>query len=236
MKKRYILLLAALVICVGLWFWLLNAEICIGLIENRTDEQWSQLHVYMNDEITVDFPIEGENQTCLFQYETGRGSFRVKVTDAEGNLLYCDSTSSSGSASFQASSDLKLYIKGNGHGGVFSLLQRETSSNQAENEFLTNGLQVDGTHFGGQFSATYHLRKTDGKYVNFYVRNEGDGPVVITVNGEYDRTIPAGESGHISAPISVSIMPQAMTVDCVTASGDDIDIYWKIAQRNKKSG
>ena len=87
MKKRYILLLVALAVCVGLWFWLLNAEICIGRIENRTDEQWSQLHVYMNDEITVDFPIEGENQTCLFQYETGRGSFRVKAATNMGTVI-----------------------------------------------------------------------------------------------------------------------------------------------------
>lgn len=236
MKKRYLLLIAAVVVCAGLCLWLLNADgVCIGRMETRADDQWSQLHVYLNGEITVDFPIDGEDQTCLFQNETGRGSFSVVITDADGNTVYSDSTDKSGSASFQASSDLKLTIRGKGHGGAFSLLRRQEPELRPDDEEPSYGLQVDGNHFGGQFTATYQLRKADGKYVNFYVENNGNGPVVITINDDYARTIPAGSSGHICSPISVSFLPQPMTVKCVTASGDDIDIYWKIAQRTQNT-
>lgn len=234
MKKRHFLLAAALALVIGLCFWLLSANgICIGRIEQRSDDQWSQLHVYMNDEITVNFPIHGTPRTCLFQYETGRGSFTAKITDAEGNILYSDSTSESGSAAFQAGSDLKLWIKGEGHGGTFSLLQREEPILQPGDDPTINGLQLEGSHTGGQFTATYDLLRIDGKYVNFYVENRGNGPVTISINGENNRTINAGDYGHVTVSISSTVMPQPMTVKCVSASGDDIDIYWKVAQRAK---
>ena len=35
--------------------------------------------MYMNDEITVDFPIEKPGQPCYFQWESGRGSFVAKM-------------------------------------------------------------------------------------------------------------------------------------------------------------
>lgn len=233
MKKRYLLLIAALVVCAGLCLWLLNGGgICIGRMENRTDDQWSQLHVYMNEEITVDFPIEGTDRTCLFQYETGRGSFTVKITDAQGNIVYSNTTSESGSASFQTSSDLKLWISARGHGGAFSLLQRDEPFLYPNESVPTYGIQAKGTHSGDTFTATYNLRKADGAYMNFYVENRGNGPVVISINDEYDLTIPPTLAGHICSPIFSSIMPQTMTVKCVTASDEDIDIFWSVAQRD----
>lgn len=236
MKKRYVLLIAAIVVCTGLCLWLLNADgICIGRMEDRTDGQWSQFHVYMNKEITVDFPIDGEERVCLFQYETGRGSFSVKITDAEGKTVYSDTTDKSGSASFMASSDLKVRIKADGHGGVFSLLQREKPTLYPGESLPTYGFQANGTHSGSQFTATYDLRQADGKYVNFFVQNHGNGPVVISINGEYDHTILPGTAGHICSPISSSIMPQSMTVKCASASNEDIDIFWSVAQRRNKS-
>ena len=89
-----------------------------------------------------------------------------------------------------------------------------------------------GTHIGGEFSRTYRCLKKDGAYLNFYVKNNGNGPVVITINGKYNRTIPAGSGGHICAPVTANLFPQSMTMECVTASGDNISIEWKIAQRN----
>lgn len=235
MKKRYLPLFAVLAVCAGLFLWLLNADgICIGRIENRTEDQWSQLHVYMNDEITVDFPVEGEERVCLFQYETGRGSFSVKITDEEGKIVYRAASDESGSASFLASSDLKVTINAEGHGGIFSLLQREKPVLREGEDLPTYGIQEKGSHTGGRFSAAYDLRKADGKYLNFYVENKGVGPVVISVNGEYDLTIEPGHGGHISATISASIMPQTMKVNCESTSGEEIDIFWSIAQRRKK--
>jgi hypothetical protein len=189
----------------------------------------------MNEEITVDFPLPEGKRTCLFQYETGRGSFSVKITDAKGNILHSDTTSETGSIAFEADSDLKLWIKGDGHGGVFSLLQREEPLYHIGQE-VNLGLLLDGTHSGGEFTATYDLRKADGNFLNFFVENRGNEPVIISINGEYDRTILPGESSHTSAPISVTVMTQPMTVKCISASGDNIDIYWKVAQRTKTSG
>lgn len=236
MKKRYLLLIAAIAVCAGLFLWLLSADgICIGRMENQVDDQWSQLHLYMNDEITVDFPIDGTNRTCLFQYETGRGSFSVEITDARGNVVYSDSTDESGSATFRASSDLKLRIRADGHGGAFSLLQRQKPAYFIGDNALSYGLRTNGTHTGGEFSATYELRQADGKYVNFFVQNVGSGPVVISINGEYSQTIPEGKAGHISAPISASIVPQTMTIKCVSSSDEDINIIWSAAQRHQNT-
>lgn len=236
MKKRLLLPAAVLALVIGLCCWLLNADgICLGRIEQFADGQWSQIHAYMNEEITVDFPIEGEDRVCLFQYETGRGSFSVKITDAEGNVVYSKDTDGSGSDSFLVSSDLTLRIKGEGHGGVFSLLQREKPTQYPGEWLPTYGLREEGTYTGRQFTAAYDLRQADGKYVNFYVENYGSEPVVITINGDHSRTIEPGSSGHICAPISVAIMPQSMTLKC-TATGDEaLDIYWKIAQRTQNT-
>lgn len=229
MKKRHILLIASLVLAGLLLVFLLT----INRIENQTDDQWSHIHMHMTDELTVNFPISKADQPCVFQWETGRGSFSAEITDAEGAVLYSTASEKSGSDPFLASSDLTLRINAKGHGGVFSLMARddlvlEPQDPEAEPEPY---LLVDGNHYGGQFTRSYHCLKFDGKKLNFYVENKGSGPVLITINGSYSRTIPAGGSGHISAPISATILPQEMTVKCVTASGDDIDIYWKVAQR-----
>lgn len=218
------LLIGALAVCAGLCLWVLNASICIGRIETRTDGLWSQLHVYMNDEITVVLPVERAEQTFLFQYETGRGSFSVEITDAEGNLLHSDQTDESGRVAFQSNSDVTLRIKGDGHGGIFSLMEKEGKPGDS-------GLLRDGVYSGELYTATYELHKADGDYLNFYVDNRGQDAVVISVNDDYNRTIPADESAHIRVPISVSVMSQTMTVKCVSISDEDINIYWRVAQR-----
>lgn len=236
MKKRYVLLIAALVVCAGLCLWLLNADgICLGRIENRTADQWSQLHMYMNEEITVDFPIEGDERVCLFQYETGRGSFTVKVTDAAGNVIYSKTSDGSGTDAFRATSDLKLWIQGKRHGGVFSLLQRKDPVRYPGELFSTYGFQSSGNHTGGKFTETYDLYQADGKYVNFFVQNLGNDPVVISINGESNLTVAPGSAGHICSNIVTSIMAQPMTVQCVSTTGEDIDIYWSVAQRRNNT-
>ena len=103
----------------------------------------------------------------------------------------------------------------------------------AENEIMPMDLEFgQGIHIGGEFTRTYNCLKRDGGYLNFYVKNNGNGPVLITINGKYSRTIPAGTGGHICAPVTATLFPQSMTVKCVTASGDNISIEWKVAQRN----
>lgn len=230
MKKRYILP-AAIALCAVLLLLALNADICIGRIVNRTDDQWSHIHLYMNDEITVDFPIEGEDQPCIFQYETGRGAFTVTVTDAEGNTLYTDTHDNNGKAAFTADSDLTLRIRGDGHGGVFSLTRLDELGPD-EDPYNINRILGEGTHTGDTFTSTYSCRKIEGKRVNFYVENYGTEDVILTINGSYSRILPPGGSGHISATISSSIVAQTMTLKCTSADGGQLNIYWKAAQRN----
>lgn len=102
-----------------------------------------------------------------------------------------------------------------------------------ENEIMPMGLEFgQGTHIGGELKRTYNCYKRDGAYLNFYVKNNGNGPVYITINGKYGRTIPAGSGGHICAPVTATLFAQSMTVKCVTSSGDNISIEWKVAQRD----
>ena len=228
MKKRYILpvaaLLAAALVCLLL---LMPGGVCIGRIETLLSDQWSHLHMYLNDEITVQFPIDRADQPCAFQYETGRGAFSVTITDAQGNTVYSDISSRSGTARFTADSDLTLRIRGWRHGGIFALTRQDHLTTDENGDLYR--LLGEGTHTDGDFTATYDCRKVDGKKLNFYVENRGTDPVTISINGSTTRTIPAGEAGHVSASISVSIQEQTMTLECV--SDGELDIYWKAAQR-----
>lgn len=229
MKKRYILPAAALLLAAAVCLLLLSPSgICIGRIEKQQADQWSHIHLYMNDEITVNFPIDQADQPCAFQYETGRGAFSVNITDAEGNTVYSDISQRSGTARFKASSDLTVRIRAWRHGGIFALTRQDNLI--VEESGAEYRLLGEGIHTEGDFSATYSCHKIDGKRVNFYVENRGTEPVTITINGSYGRTIPAGEVGHISAPISVSIREQTMELECI--SDGEIHIYWRAAQRN----
>lgn len=232
MKKRKILLLAALAAAVCICF-LTFGKVTIGRIENRSDGDWSQLHIYMNGTHTVEFPVTTSGQACVFQWESGRGSFQAEISDSEGNVLFATESDASGSEAFEATSDLTLRIDAKGHGGVFGLTLREpellSGDPDAEPEAR---LLLDGRHSGDTYSATYLCRKLDGKYLNFYVENYGDTPVKITINGENGRIIPVDGSGHITANVSSTVADQEMTVKCYAQDGSEIDIYWKVAQRH----
>ena len=111
--------------------------------------------------------------------------------------------------------------------------EQAAETQAVENEIMPLDLEFgEGTHIGGEFSRTYNCLKKNGAYLNFYVVNNGAGPVYITINGSYGRTIPAGSGGHICAPVTATLFAQSMTVRCVTASGDNISIEWKVAQRH----
>ena len=231
MKRRYPLLVA-LALCAVLCLWFLSSDICIGRIENRSADQWSQIHIYLNGEIKVDFPGTGEDCSYVFQYETGRGSFHAEITDADGNTLYSDTADTNGSTVISSASDLTLRIHGKGHGGVFSLVRLDRLLGPNENPYDPDALLGEGFHSGGTFTVIYECQKIEGKRVNFFVENQGTEAVILTINGSYSRIIPAGSGGHISAPISPSIAAQTMTLKCVSIDGADVDIYWKAAQRN----
>lgn len=228
MKKRYLLPAAALVLAAAVCLLLLApSNVCIGRIEKQLTDQWSHIHMYLNDEITLNFPIEKDDQPCVFQYETGRGAFSVTITDSQGNTVYSDISSRSGTARFRASSDLTLRIRGWRHGGVFALTRQDCLSVDASgSEYRLLG---EGSHTDGEFTTTYSCRKADGRRLNFYVENRGTEPVTISINGSISKTIPAGDAGHVSASIQ-SLLEQNMTLSCV--SDGELNIYWRAAQRN----
>lgn len=233
MKKRYTPLIAAVVL-VGLFCcWFLTWDnLCIGRIEDQTDEQWSHIHLYMNGDITTDFPVETPGQPCIFQWETGRGSFVAVITNAAGEVVYSTASEGNGSTVIRADSDLTLRIRGKGHGGVFSLTRREDPALLSGDPADKVRLLGEGNHSGEDFSRTYDCQKIDGKYLNFYVENYGTGPVSITINGSYARTIKPDAAGHIRAPISSGILIQSMKLECVSQDGEELNIYWKAAQRD----
>ena len=236
MNKQKILLIAVPALAAVLCLWFLIGGFCIGRIENNSVGLWSHIHMYMTDEITVDFPVSGKNQPIIFNYETGRGSFSVEITDADGNILYTDSTSDSGHAAFLASTNLTLRIRAKGHGGAVSLALRDDLDklpNRFWDKYLFRG---DGTHTGDTFTKTFECWKSDGKNFNFFVENKGTSPVVITINDNNPRTIPAGSSGHVSVTIAGGVLPLRMNVKCVSEDDSDLNIYWKVAQRGPSNG
>lgn len=93
------------------------------------------------------------------------------------------------------------------------------------------GLLIDeGTHDSAmEFSRTCFLNKINGGFVNFYIINNGTGYVTITINGSYSRTFAPGDGGHIAAPVTST--NQYFHFKCVSASGSNVNIYFKIAQR-----
>jgi len=118
--------------------------------------------------------------------------------------------------------------------GTDATCEPMTETLAVEGEIMPMDLELGrGTHIGGEFTRTYNCLKKNGPYFNFFVKNNGDVPVLITINGKYDRIIPAGSGGHICAPVTATIFAQSMKIKCVTAgSGGTVNIDWEVAQRD----
>ncbi|AZH29196.1 MULTISPECIES: hypothetical protein [Paenibacillus] len=113
-------------------------------------------------------------------------------------------------------------------------------STESSPENYVNGSRVitpfdmnvsDGSYSGTGFSTSYKLTSSNGKNVNFWVQNTGKVSVKITINGDHEKTLKKGESGHISA--SVGYFASEYKFKAVaTPNGGDISIDYKIAQRD----
>jgi len=82
------------------------------------------------------------------------------------------------------------------------------------------------------------LNKSNGKYVNLYVENNGPNPVVATINGQNERTFKAGEKGHIYLEVTQTFWggDREYVFKVVPgANGGSINIYYKIDQRDEIS-
>ena len=90
---------------------------------------------------------------------------------------------------------------------------------------------VKGSAAGAAFEKTAALIDSNGKTVNFWIRNNGTTSVAITINGKGSRTIKPGTEGHISADVGYFTKDYTFKA-APTPNGGDIDIEYKIAQRD----
>lgn len=90
---------------------------------------------------------------------------------------------------------------------------------------------AEGSHSGPEFQYSVYLNKNNGKTVNFWIRNKGSVNVVISINGENERTIKPGRSGHISADVTSASQSFDFNAEASSSTPGDISIDYRIAQR-----
>lgn len=111
-------------------------------------------------------------------------------------------------------------------GGVLS----ERTS--VDNEIMpVRDLDVDsGSYSGSDYDDTFYLSKNNGKTVNFWIRNKGSNNVVISINGENERTIKSGKSGHITADVTDTNQSFYFNAKSSASTPGHISIDFRIAQ------
>ncbi len=82
-----------------------------------------------------------------------------------------------------------------------------------------------------QFTDTWNLTKSDGKYVNFWVENIGNSAIYIDINGQDETLIQPGKSDYAQIDISGLFTSSKCTFNVRTAANDRISINYRIAQR-----
>ena len=109
------------------------------------------------------------------------------------------------------------------------LLSERTS---VDNEIMpVRDLDVDsGSYSGSDYDDTFYLSKNNGKTVNFWIRNKGSNNVVISINGENERTIKPGRSGHITADVTGTNQRFDFNARPSASTPGHISIDFRIAQ------
>lgn len=102
-----------------------------------------------------------------------------------------------------------------------------------DNEIISvRGVGIaEGSYSGPEFQYNVYLNKNNGKKVNFWIRNKGSVNVVISINGENERTIKPGRSGHISADVTSASQSFDFNAEASSSTPGDISIDYRIAQR-----
>lgn len=90
---------------------------------------------------------------------------------------------------------------------------------------------AEGSYSGPEYQYSVYLNKNNGKTVNFWIRNKGSVNVVISINGENERTIKPGRSGHISADVTSASQSFDFNAEASSSTPGDISIDYRIAQR-----
>ena len=101
-----------------------------------------------------------------------------------------------------------------------------------DNEIVSvRDLDVDsGSYSGADYDDTFYLSKNNGKTVNFWIRNKGSVNVVISINGENERTIKPGKSGHITADVTDTNQSFYFNAKSSASTPGHISIDFRIAQ------
>ena len=82
---------------------------------------------------------------------------------------------------------------------------------------------------------TKKLNKSNGKYVNFYVENNGSHSIVATINGQSERTFEPGEKGHIYVEVTQGLFgtdKEYVFKVVPGTNGGSVNIHYEIAQRD----
>lgn len=109
------------------------------------------------------------------------------------------------------------------------VLSKRTS---VDNEIVSvRDLDVDsGSYSGADYDDTFYLSKNNGKTVNFWIRNKGSVNVVVSINGENERTIKSGKSGHITADVTDTNQSFYFNAKSSASTPGHISIDFRIAQ------
>ena len=102
------------------------------------------------------------------------------------------------------------------------------------NEIHRENMLDQGTLYSSGGYQRYHtLSEENGGYLSFWVENQGNGPVVLMVNGKHELRVESGTAGEITVPVKDFLFwERDYYVQCVTASGDDVDITYRLNQHN----
>lgn len=100
----------------------------------------------------------------------------------------------------------------------------------------TKGMGISsGSYSGTSFGpAEYSLNKSNGQYINFWIKNTGNVNVKIKINDTVERTFKPGEEGHITAQFSRDSDEDFIFKAVPTPNGGKISIDYRIAQRHIK--
>lgn len=85
----------------------------------------------------------------------------------------------------------------------------------------------------GGYQRYHALSDENGEYISFWVENRGNGPVVLMINGKHALRVESGAAGEITARVQDFLFwARDYYVQCVTASGDDVDISYRLNQHS----
>ena len=119
--------------------------------------------------------------------------------------------------------------------GVEEENKKETAENinqNKEDDKKSNGEYIveNGSEKSFAFEQNRSLEKSNGSKVNFWIRNNGEYPVKIKIDGDYPVIVEVGKEGETSASIKKSKVNYKFSAS--SPKGGDIDIDFKIVQKD----